>query len=198
MMRHVLALLAALLIGPAVQADELRAPDVTRLTELDVAFGQALRQALAMGDSGDVAVLTGALTGPAMSIATIEPAGDWSCRTMKMGELLPLVVYRPFRCRIAPAGAGRWRIDKLTGSQRLAGHLQAATDGRVVYRGVGHVGDGPAVAYADLPPIDQTPVEPNQTHAQVGLFEQMSRDRARLLLPAPILESGFDILYLTR
>ena len=52
--------------------------------------------------------------------------------------------------------------------------------------------------YAGLPPDDQSPVEPGQTHAQVGHFEQVSPDHARLMLPDPILESRFDILWLTR
>ena len=47
-------------------------------------------------------------------------------------------------------------------------------------------------------PDDQTPQEPGQTHAQVGIFEQAGPNQARLLLPAPLLESDFDILWLTR
>jgi hypothetical protein len=63
---------------------------------------------------------------------------------------------------------------------------------------VGYVDAGPATDYAGLPATDQTPVEPGQTVAQVGLFEMTSGARARLLLPSPLLESGFDILSLTR
>ena len=92
------------------------------------------------------------------------------------------------------AAATRCQTRKLSGSQRLQGTIDAAG----IYVGVGFVDGGPAASYADLPPDDQAPVEPGQTHAQVGRFEQTGPDRARLLLPSPLFESEFDILVLAR
>ncbi|EPX87510.1 hypothetical protein ruthe_00581 [Rubellimicrobium thermophilum DSM 16684] len=172
----------------------IRPADRGRLDSADAALGRALAGALAEGAPGDVALLVEAMRG---APGPLDPAGDWSCRVLKLGGLLPLTVYAPFRCRIAPAGEGVWHLEKLSGSQRLSGTI-AAADGPALYTGVGFVEGGPATDYAGLPPDDQEPVEPGQTHAQVGFFEQVSPRSARLLLPSPILESRFDILWLTR
>jgi hypothetical protein len=172
----------------------VRPADLPRLESADAALGRALAGALAEGAPADVAVLAEAMRG---APGPLDPAGDWSCRVLKLGGLLPLTVYAPFRCRIAAEGEGLWRLDKITGSQRLSGTI-AAADGPALYTGVGFVEGGPATDYAGLPADDQEPVEPGQTHAQVGFFEQPSPRSARLMLPSPILESHFDILWLTR
>lgn len=189
----ILALVAPLLTAPAL-AEAHRLPDIARLEAFDATLGRALKGALAEGTKADIGVLSAALAGRPVPLA---PAGDWACRTMKLGGLLALTVYGNFRCRITAQPDGTWRLEKLTGSQRLVGRL-TPQEGGALYVGVGFVDGGPAVNYADLPPRDQTPVEPGQTIAQVGVFEQMGPDRARLLLPKPLLESEFDILYLTR
>jgi hypothetical protein len=174
----------------------LRMPDVERMIHFDESLGQALAQALAQGAPDDVELLVEALTGAPV---LIEPEGDWTCRTFKLGGLQPLAAYPPFRCRITQTPEGALLLEKLTGSQRLRGELAVEIGGLVaIYRGVGFVEGGPAVAYDGLDPEDQSPVEPSQTHAQVGRFEQTGPNDARLLLPAPLLESEFDILWLTR
>jgi hypothetical protein len=185
---------AALGAGSAGAGEVLRAPDAQRLAALSASLGVALRGALATGAEVDIAVVTEALRGKPGALA---PGGDWRCRTVKMGGGVALAVYPDFACTITAAGPGQWRLVKTTGSQRMAGDIRADAHG-ALYTGVGNVAGGPAVAYAALPARDQTPVEPGQTVAQVGIFEQMGPDRARLLLPDPILESRFDILYLTR
>ena len=187
-------LLALAILSAPVAAQSIRDPDSIRLGEFDAALGRVLKGAFAEGAPADTAILTEVLAGPAGPIA---PEGDWNCRTLKLGRILPLTVYGDFRCRITADGPNRWRLEKLTGSQRTAGTILREEE-VAVYLGVGYVDGGPAVDYAGLPAGDQTPVEPGQTHAQIGIFEQMDPNRARLLLPAPILESAFDILYLTR
>ncbi|WP_179380165.1 DUF4893 domain-containing protein [Jannaschia marina] len=198
-MRKTLAALC-LLAGPALaQAPDLRPPDVLRMRALDAHLGAALREAIAEGDPQALAVLFEAMRGAPVALDDADPEGVWNCRTIKLGGGgVPAVAYRNFRCEIRTVTDGRWVLTKLTGSQRTTGTLAVRADGRIQYTGVGHVGTEPAVPYEDLPPKDQTPLEPNQTTADVGLFEMMSPDRARLLQPAPILESRFDILYLTR
>lgn len=193
-----LAILLAL-AGPAMaEAPGIRTPDALRLQNLDAHLGAALREAFAGGGAAALDVAREALSGAPLPIAEVAPAGDWACRTIKLGGITPATAYDAFRCRIEETGTGRWRLVKLTGSQRLAGELAVLEGMEVRYLGVGHVGAEPATNYTGLPFDDQTPVEPNQTHAQAGILEQMSPSRARLLLPAPVLESRFDILYLTR
>lgn len=192
MIRIVLLFLSILALPASAQ--EMRPPDDDRLHQTDAVLGRVLKAALGAGAPEDIAVLTEALSGePGM----IEPTGDWNCRMIKMGRGLPLIVYSNFRCRISSLGPGRWQIEKLTGSQRLSGTV-ALGEGEAIYMGVGFVNGGPATDYAGLPREDQTPVEPGQTTAEVGFFEQMGPNRARILFPLPILESDFDILYLTR
>ena len=190
------AALGALLIlaAGAAPAQDVRPADMERLAYTDEHFGRAMRQAMAGGTAADVESLRQALSGSATG--GIDPAGDWTCRTIKIGGMAPLIVYGPFRCRIGTVEPGIWQIDKVTGSQRLSGRIEATQAG-LVYTGVGFVGDAPATDYAGLPDTPD-PVEPNQTYAQVGLLEMTSPDQGRLLLPAPILESRFDVLELTR
>ncbi|MFQ6550017.1 DUF4893 domain-containing protein [Aestuariibius sp. 2305UL40-4] len=189
------ALFALLLTGSAAFADPaIRPADMIRFDQRDANLGAALRIAFAAGAAQDTALLTEALSGLPNQIA---PEGDWNCRILKLGGLLSLTTYPNFRCRFTRTGPNAWRIEKLTGSQRFVGDVHGG-DGEAIFLGVGHVGDAPATDYAGLPPGDQTPVEPNQTTAEIGVFEQMGPTRARLLLPDPILESDFDIVYFTR
>ena len=189
-----LALLLAALALP-LEAQTVRPADRERLENFDALFGRALRDALEGGDNmADREVLIEALASPPVPL---DPAGDWQCRTVKMGGILPLTVYGFFRCRITAEGPGVWRLEKLTGSQFTAGLIYDLGD-EALYLGTGYVSGGPAMAYADLPPDDQTPVEPGQTTADVGFFEQTGPWTARLLLPDPVLESDFDLLILER
>ena len=188
------AALLALLIAMPAAAQSVRPADRDRLEGFDALFGRAIREALAEGAPADQDVLVRALQGQA---GPLDPVGDWSCRTIKMARTLPLVIYAPFRCRINVVEPGVWRLEKLTGSQFTAG-LIYDLGAEALYLGTGYVAGGPAMRYADLPPDDQTPVEPGQTTADIGLFEQTGPGSARLMLPDPILESDFDLLVLTR
>ena len=182
---------ALLLASPAVA--DVRAADAVRLEAFETHFGTALRAALRDGASGDVTVLTDALSGTTVPGAV--GTGDWNCRTLKMGRY-GLTVYRNFRCQVRQLTDTTFELEKLTGSQRNIGTL-TIEDGRTLYTGVGFVDGGPAMRYAELP-AEQRAVAPGQTIPQVGIFEQISDRKARLMLPAPLLESQFDILYLTR
>jgi hypothetical protein len=191
--KGIVVALACLWALPAVAEPMIRPPDEARLDGFDAALGASLRYALAEGADEDIRMLVSVLAGMP---GEFDPAGAWSCRTIKLGGAPALTIYGAFRCRIDATDAG-WRLVKETGSQRLDGRI-LRDDDQWLYLGVGFVDGGPATDYAGLPAKDQTPMEPGQTVAQVGIFEQTSPTRARLLLPSPILESGFDILYLTR
>jgi len=174
--------------------DFLRPADVFRLNTFDNAFGLSMRRAYAFGSDSDLSVLTEAMRGAPIDA---DPSGLWNCRVIKLGELVEIIAYRNFQCRVTDLGTGVWELEKLTGSQRSLGLIRSF-EGNYIYTGIGFVDGGPALRYDQMPLDLQTPVEPGQTHAVVGVFEMMSADRARLLQPWPILESQFDILYLTR
>ena len=192
-MRWTDAILAICLAGPAAAAPEIRAVDLDRLARYDEAAGEAILGAFRGGAPEDVSVLVDALSGQPQAPA---PTGDWQCRTIKMGGISDLVVYAPFRCRISQVSATEWSFEKLTGSQLTKGSI-AFHEGRAIYRGTGYVAGGPASDYAGLPEAND-PVEPGQTVADIAVFEQIGPDEARLMFPFPVLESRFDILYLTR
>ncbi len=184
-------LLICLLATPAIA--DIRPADKPRLDNMNATLGGALRQSFATGDISDIALLTEALSGAAQPNSVLT--GDWNCRTMKLGSTGP-TIYRNFRCRISDLGERQFELEKLTGSQRMIGKLTLGAT-QTLYTGVGFVDGGPAVRY-DALPADQISVEPGQTVPQVGIYEQISDTKARLMLPSPLLESDFDILYLTR
>ncbi|MDP0927528.1 DUF4893 domain-containing protein [Paracoccus onubensis] len=173
---------------------EIRADDARRLQELDASTGAALRQAFAGGAPEDVAELTRALAGDPLSPEDALAAlpGEWSCRTIKLGKNLPLVVYQEFRCLVSENG----EFEKLTGSQRTRGELHLDGE-RLVYLGTGFVSGETPVPYADLPEQVDTQTTP-QLMPEIGVVEMTSSDHARILFPDPYLESRMDLILLRR
>lgn len=172
----------------------LHPDDERRLADYHAAAGDALLEAFAAGDAADLNLLADALSGvplPADQALTLMP-GDWSCRMIKVGGLLPIVVYQPFRCRVGADGS----FEKPTGSQRTKGRVHLDGD-RLVYLGTGFIaGDSPP-PYADLPPFDPGQSGP-QRIPEVGVVEIVDSRRGRVMLPHPHLESRFNILSLSR
>ena len=193
MIRHFITLCLICAALPAAAQEVLRPQEQSRLARFDEIAGNALLQALRTGAAGDVAALTKALSGEPQVAFDEGLAGDWNCRTMKLGGETGLVVYSPFRCRLTFEGDG-YVFEKLSGSQRTKGFL-GLRDGRAVYVGVGYVADATPPVYADLAPdfTGDGTVQPD-----VAVFERVSNRRARLMFPAPVVESDFDILELTR
>lgn len=191
MIRAVIA--AALLASPAMAQDSMRAQERVRLDAYHDHAGRALLEAMSGGTLGNIDLLQEALDGVPLAPLATTLAGDWDCRTIKLGGITPLVVYAPFKCRFTPDGAN-FTFEKLTGSQRTIGQvtLQNRT---MVYLGVGFVEDAEPVAYADLPTED---TGDGTIQPQVAVIEQVSPTSARMMFPAPVNESLFDVLYLTR
>lgn len=104
---------------------DLRREDQARLRRADEAWSLALRHAREAGHGGDLKAL-GRLVEPDAALPVpAPPPGAYRCRTIKLGapdDLLPLVQYPWFRCRVEATGAGL-RLVKLTGSQRVAGRM---------------------------------------------------------------------------
>ena len=188
-MRRLIFLLF-LLIQPAL-ADGgldrlLSADDKARLA----AFGETLSDALDEAEEGSTAdrmLLQKVLGGKPLPLAgEFDPRGKWRCRVIKVGGLLPLVVYPNFRCVIAE-DAISLTLEKLTGSQRTKGHLYAESPTRLIYVGAGHVDGEAPRRYGDDPQQDQ-----------VAIVERRAANRIVLLFPAPHFESKLDIMVLER
>ena len=194
-MRCVLAVLSFLLLMMAAADAQttLREDDAARLARFESSAGYGLLQALAAGAPTDVAALTEALSGTAQVALDESLVGEWSCRTMKLGGTAQLVVYSPFKCLMTPDDGG-FRFEKLTGSQRTKGHIRLI-DGRAIYLGVGYVSEAQAPEYDNLPADF---ISNERIQSDVAIFERVSATRARLMFPAPAVESDFDILELTR
>lgn len=179
--------------SPAFALEPMRAQEADRLARYHQSAGDALLHALAVGAPDDVAALSTALSGTPLVAFDETLVGTWNCRTLKLGGAAQLVVYSTFKCRIGLDATGAI-FEKLTGSQRTSGRIDMR-DGRAIYLGVGYVAGETPRLYGDLPGDfkgDGT-VQP-----QVAVFERAAENRARLLFPAPVVESDFDILELTR
>lgn len=171
----------------------IRADDLRRLDALDASAGSALRQALAAGDPADLTLLVEVMAGDSLPPDQAQAAlpGAWSCQMIKLGGMLPLVVYPPFRC-IATATS----FEKLTGSQRTIGTLHE--HGRMlVYLGTGFVAGDTPPPYAQLP-TEADPQASPQRMPEIGVVEMTGPDRGRILFPAPYLKSRMNLLVLHR
>jgi hypothetical protein len=188
-----LAFLALLFASPALAQSDIRPEDRQRLDRFATTFGDAMLQALSGGAATDVAALTGALSGTPQIAFDESLPGDWKCRTMKLGGNTPLVVYTNFTCRFSIGSQG-FDFEKLSGSQRTKGSI-LLRDGRAIYLGVGFAAGQTPSAYQDLPADFQSD---GAIQTQIAVFERISSTRARLMFPAPAVESDFDILELTR
>ena len=133
----------------------------------------------------------GALLEPdAALLRPLPPAGDYDCRTIKIGtpsqDLLTYVAYPAFRCRIRVEG-DRVTFTKLTGSQRPIGRLFADSERRMVFLGTMQLGDETrAYRYG----IDRD-------RNLAGVLERVGERRWRLVFPYPHFESLLDVIELT-
>lgn len=180
--------LSAAVVYPAA-ADTLvslmTAADQARLKQFDTVRRAAIDNARANGDAADVGKLEKILTGKRLSLRDIDLAGNWRCRTIKMGDLLPVVIYGWFNCRIDDAEG--WRLRKVTGSQRTTGRFFDDGETRMIYVGtLSYNNDGPK-RYGTDPDRDQ-----------IGVVVRPAPDRLRIEFPLPRYESKFDILELRR
>jgi hypothetical protein len=149
----------------------------------------ALADARAKGFGADIdreAILlqpTAALPNPHL------PAGDYRCRTIKLGTQgrsgLSYVAYGWFRCRIAPE-QGLSSLTKITGSQRPVGLIFPDNLKRQIFLGTLELGDEKmAVNYGS-----------DRMRDMAGLVERIGDNRWRLVLPAPAYESLLDVIEL--
>lgn len=187
-------IVSAVLAAPLVADDTaMRVQEQVRFEGFHDSAGRAILQAMSDGARGDVDWLQEALSGEPVLALETTLSGEWECRTLKLGGAVPLVVYAPFRCVFAPDGSA-FTFEKVSGSQRMIGRV-TLQDRKMIYLGVGYVADAEPMDYADLPMGD---FGDGTYQPQVGVVEQTGPNTARILFPAPLNESLFDVLYLTR
>lgn len=178
-------------VAPAAADGELpsrmSATDKLRLADFDKARAEAVATARTGGSPPDVAILDQVLAGETRSVREgFSPVGQWKCRTIKLGGLLPLTISPWFKCRIGEDGAGWW-LEKLTGSQRLHGYFYDDTDSRLVLLAASHYADERPRRYGQEPERDE-----------VAYAYRVGGKRMRIEFPLPRVESQFDILELSR
>ncbi len=185
-----LGLLLIASISPALadgEIDRLITPaDDAKLEAFDATFAEALAEARKGGSPSDLAVLEEVLKGSPLDIASYPLAGDWKCRTLKLGGVLPLTVYPWFKCRISETDIGEV-LEKISGSQRTKGRFFIMGDTRLAYLGAGFVAGEKSRRYNEDPKENQ-----------VAYMERRGRNRLVLMFPAPQYESKFDILVLEK
>lgn len=178
----VLALSATVAFADGAADKLVTDADKARLAAYDQTRTQALGEARAGGTRTDLAVLEGVIAPAPVAFSGAVLAGNWQCRTIKVGGLSPLVVYSWFRCRVSADGSG-WILEKISGSQRTKGRLYTDTSNRLVYLGTGFVAGEPAKPYGSGPASDQ-----------VGYAFRTGPKSWRIEFPAPHYESKLDIL----
>jgi hypothetical protein len=167
--------------------------DLGRLAGLAKARSDAIAVARERGAPGEVATLDAILAGEEQPILGVDIRGDYRCRMAKLGSAdqgaegaVALVIYDWFRCRIDEDEIG-YRLEKLSGSQRVVGHFIDDSETSLVFYG--------SDFYADEGPRAYNAVADRNT---VGRFVKVGDGRYRLELPLPFLESKFNILELEK
>jgi hypothetical protein len=189
-----LGALAALFIGTSAWGgwqDQASSFDANRLARLDEARAKGLSEAQAGRDIGLVRAVLDAEARPASGR---ELAGDWRCRTIKLGGMSPDIVYSWFRCRIGRNG-GHLTFSKLNGTQRFNGVLYPHESGGFVVLGALSAKGEPPHRYSGNGPSAGAAATPDDA---IGLLESTGRSSARIEFPYPVQESTFDVIELKR
>jgi hypothetical protein len=162
--------------------------DRTRLRHWRKSWTDALAQA----QPGNQAAIAreGVLLDPDAALAGARlPAGDYRCRTIKVGAQSAghavFTAYEPHRCRIAAEGA-RLHFTIIDGPQRPIGSLFPDIGRRMIFLGTLQLGDE-ALAYR---------YGYDRERDMIGLLQRIGERRWRLVLPAPHFESLLDVIEL--
>jgi hypothetical protein len=165
---------------------KLSEADIARFTAFDENRQSAVAEALGTDSPADRAGLQRVLAGEPQPIGEKDLLGEWRCRTLKLGGILPLVIYNSFKCRIFQE-SGVLVLQKTSGSQRTRGALYRIAADRFAYVGAGSLNDDPPAKYGD-----------NAEENEVAFLAKAAPKRLRLEFPAPHRESHFDIIELVR
>jgi hypothetical protein len=117
------------------------------------------------------------------------PAGDYRCRTIKLGAQSVghevFTAYEPRLCRVGAEGT-RLHFTMVDGPQRPIGTFFPDTGRRMIFLGTLQLGDE-ALAYR---------YSRDRERDMVGLLERIGDRRWRLILPQPHFESLLDVIEL--
>ncbi len=163
--------------------------DRRRLREWRDAWQDALDDAQA-AHGAEIAGQAALLEPDAALARPVPPAGDYDCRTIKLGtpsdDSLTYVAYPAFRCRISVEN-GTMRFTKLNGSQRPIGRLFNDNDRRLIFLGTMQLGDETRAYRYGL----------DRERDLAGVLERIGDGRWRLVFPYPHHESLLDVIELT-
>lgn len=164
--------------------------DRRRLREWRDAFVVALAEARGSGDAGEIDA-EGALLEPDAALpGAALPAGDYRCRTIKLGSqggsTLNYVAYPAFSCRVAAGRDELMTFTKLTGSQRPVGRLFPEHDRRQIFLGTMQLSDERQILSYGR----------DRERNLAGIVERVGERRWRILFPYPHFESTLDVLEL--
>ncbi len=202
MMGRIVVLLALLFAAPATAEDwrdAANAFDRDRLDNAPSNLAEALAEARAGGAPEDIAKVEGLLA-PQQPIGGEALQGDWKCRTLKMGGLVPLTVYSWFKCRISVNEQGLY-FEKLSGSQRTSGRLwpiyleDSDFPVRYIYLGAGHYSRESPRPYGGP---ENALGRSSDNRDEPAILVAIAPDHLRMGFPAPIFESKYDFLELKR
>ncbi|WP_033074820.1 DUF4893 domain-containing protein [Sphingopyxis sp. MWB1] len=183
---------------PASAADEAP-PGSWRATATDAdkarirgwyrSWQAALADARAKGHGAEIAA-EGVLLQPLAALPGPElPAGDYLCRTIKVGakgrSALGYIAYDWFRCRVTAKQLVS-SLTKLSGSQRPVGTVFPDNLKRQIFLGTLELGD-------ETIPLNYGS---DRMRDMAGLIERVGDNRWRLVLPAPAYESLLDVIEL--
>jgi len=184
---------------PALASDDWRSIahsyDVLRIDTLADAVMQGDAEARGKGSGYEQAVVTYLMAAPSGPFETPGLAGDWQCRTIKVGgPFAGLVVYDWFKCRISQS-AGGIDVEKVTGSQNFAGQLYRDSDDRMVLLAGGFYGYEGKRAYQAA---DSADGKSPDNRDKVAIAEMLGPDWLRFVFPYPARESTYDIIEFRR
>lgn len=157
------------------------------LAEFDTRRAAAITEATAGTDPAAAPTLEQVLAGPVLPFDDgYDPSGDWRCRLTRLGGDPVLTVHEWFSCQIFDDGAG-WMIRKNEGSERTMGRLYRLSEDRLLYLGARQAADEAPIWFGEDP-----------SRNQMAILTRLGDGRLRLEFPAPLGESGFDILEFAR
>jgi len=188
----VLALMVCATPACAGWQDHATQHDIERLSQLDKARADGLRDAQGASEA-DLSALRAVLNRNVQPASLTALKGDWRCRMIKLGGMEAIKLYGWFTCRIGERD-GKTYFEKTSGSQRMGGVLYAREKGFVFLGGMNAAKDKPvqysgpgASLGADTTPGDVA-----------GVLSLTGPSSARMEFPYPAQESVFDVIELKR
>ncbi|HWY60446.1 MAG TPA: DUF4893 domain-containing protein [Rhizomicrobium sp.] len=195
--RLTLALVALLALTGSAFADwreQITNYDAGRLTGLEAARGDAVRQAQTRGGTGDYGAIKETFEADAHGVPEQALYGAWRCRQMKLGGMTGYAVFSWISCSISKRNDGIWFQKQ--GTQRMAGYLYPEQGGLWVYIGAQSARGEPLHRYSGRRPSLGAETTPDD---QVGALVGIGNNRLRMDLPTPSTqESDFDAIELVR